>query len=350
MKRRTNAAAESAGGRPENQSATLAAVAAKAGVSPSTVSRILNGTAKVSSDKRQVVERVIAELGFRPNPLARSLAGGRSNSIGVVTQAIDSPFYGEALRGIEDKLGPAGIIPIYVSGHWLAAGEQKALDLLLSRRVDGVIMFAGKMANSALQRVAKQVPLVLTGRQMSGPRLATLNFDNLTGAKLATQHLIALGHRRIVHIAGDLDHGDAVERLEGYRAALVEAGLTPDPAMVFQGDFREVSGVRVVNQLLEQRMDFSSIFAANDQMALGALLGLYRKGIRVPDDVSLVGFDDVQGASYSMPPLTTVRQPMYELGALAADAMLALLRGQRPQVELPAPQLMTRESTRRLRA
>jgi LacI family transcriptional regulator len=327
---------------------TLEMVAAAAGVSPSTVSRILNGTAKVSADKKAAVDEAIARLGFRPNPVARGLAGGRTLSIGVVTQAINSPFYGEGLRGIEDELGAHGYMPLFVSGHWTAADEQRCIDLLLSRRVDGVIMFTGRLPDRAVLAVARQVPIVVTGRQLEAPNLFSLSFDNVEGARLATQHLIGLGHRRIVHITGDRDHADALEREQGYRLALDAAGLPFDPTLVVPGNFLESSGLMALNHLVESRVDFSAIFAANDQTAMGVALGLYRKGLRVPDDVSLVGFDDIAGSQYSTPPLTTVRQPVYELGHLSARAMLALLRGQTPELALPPPQLVPRESTRRL--
>lgn len=325
-------------------------VARAAGVSPSTVSRILNGTAKVSADKKQAVDEAIAQLGFHPNPVARSLAGGRSLSIGVLTQSIGSPFYGAASIGIEDELGAAGYVPIFVSGHWNPQDEERSLNMLVSRRIDGLIIFAGGLPDASLQALSERVPTVITGRTVEGPRLLNLNFDNVEGARLATRHLIDLGHRRIAHITGDLAHADAVEREQGYRLALSEAGIAFDPALVVNGDFIEASGLRAVHQLIDTRHDFSAIFCANDQMALGAMLGLFRRGLRVPDDVSVVGFDDVQGSSYTIPPLTTVHVPVYELGCLASQAVLGLLRGVRLSLDVPAPRLQLRESTRRMRA
>ena len=325
---------------------TLQMVADLAGVSSSTVSRILNGSAKVSPTKQQAVDAAIATLGFMPNPVARGLAGGRTLSIGVVTQAIDSPFYGEGLRGIEAVLGAAGYMPLFASGHWTAADEKKCIDLLLSRRVDGMIVFTGRLPDEALMQVARRVPTVVTGRQLSGPGLYSLNFANVEAARMATRHLIELGHRRIVHILGPRDHADARERKEGYRRALKEAGIAYDPTLVVQGDFNEVSGLRAVSHLIESRIEFSAIFAANDQTAYGAALGLYRRNLRIPDDVALVGFDDLPGSQYSIPPLTTIRQPVYQLGELGAIAVLAMLRGEAPEGELPPPVLVTRESTR----
>ena len=327
---------------------TLEAVALAAGVSPSTVSRILNGTAVVSELKKKAVEDAIAELGFVPNPVARGLAGGRTLSIGVVTQAIDSPFYGAALRGIEDELDPLGYRALFVSGHWNAAAESRCIEVLRSRRVDGIIVLTGRLTDQALKTCAKSVPIVVTGRSLKAAGLISLNFDNFEGGRLATQHLIDLGHRSIAFISGDPDHPDAVERLRGYRAALEAAGLAYDAKLVIPGEFHEVSGLLAVDRLLERRQRFTAIFAANDQMAVGAVLGLHRRSLRVPEDVSVVGFDDLPSSLFSIPPLSTIHQPAYELGRLAASALVKLLAGDKSTEELPGPRLIARESSRRL--
>ena len=228
---------------PASGAVTLEMVAKAAGVSPSTVSRILNGTAVVSDDKRAAVDRAIAKLGFVPNPVARGLAGGRTLSIGVVTQAIDSPFYGVALRGIEVELSTAGYSPLFMSGHWHADEEARCIDVLRSRRVDGLIVLTGRLSDSALRSVARSLPVVATDRRLKAANLFSLAFDNREGARQATQHLIALGHRRVAFIAGDPAHSDAVERQRGYETALAAAGLRVDPALVLQGDFTEQSGL-----------------------------------------------------------------------------------------------------------
>jgi len=335
-------------GRGAGGKATLEMVAERARVSPSTVSRVLNGTAVVSDDKRKAVERAIAKLGFVPSPVARGLAGGRSFSIGVVTQAIDSPFYGRALRGIEEELGPAGYSPLFMSGHWRADEEARCIELLRLRRVDGLIVLTGRLSNAALKAVARSLPVVVTGRQLKATHLISMDFDNRAGARLAVEHLIGLGHRRIAFIAGDPEHPDSIERQTGYEAALQGAGLRVDPRLLLPGDFNEQSGVQAIEQLQARRAGYTAIFAANDQMAFGARLGLFRHGLRVPVDVSLVGFDDVAGALYAVPGLTTVHYPIHEIGQLAARAMLELLAGGRPSLDVPAPQLIVRESTRAL--
>ncbi len=327
---------------------TLEQVAQVAGVSPSTVSRILNGTAVVSDDKRQAVDAAIARLGFVPNPVARGLAGGRTLSIGVVTQAIDSPFYGGALRGIEDNLSQAGYSPLFVSGHWNAAHEAHCIETLRARRVDGIVILTGRLSDTALCALARSLPVVVTGRDLRAPGLYALNFDNFEGARLATHHLLTQGHRRIAFIAGDERHPDAKERLRGYRAALDAAGVAFAPALVVPGQYTEESGRMAVEQLLHARKPFTAIFAANDQMAFGAALALHQRGLHVPDDVSLVGFDDLSSAVYAIPPLSTVHHPVYELGQLAATAMLQLLGGEQPTAELPPPRFIARESSRAL--
>jgi len=332
---------------PEN--ITLEMVARTAGVSPATVSRILNGSARVSERKRAAVEAVIKELNYRPNALARGLAQGRTNSIGVLTQDIASPFYGEALRGIENALKDTGAIPLIVSGHWILRDEVERLEHLLSRRVDGLIVLTGSLPDEMLIRYAAEVPLVVTGRDLTAPNLTSLRFDDYVGARMATQHLIDLGHTRIAHVAGPLDHFDSIERLRGYREALIDAGLRPDDELVVHADFHEPGGLLAINQLIAARTPFTAVFAANDQSAFGARLALHSHGIRVPEDISVVGFDDLPVSNYVVPPLTSVKQPAYEMGEIAARALVSMIHGEPTQMHLPQPELIVRASSRPLR-
>ncbi len=350
MKNKTTGGVSSrAASKNDSGVVTIERVAEEAGVSPSTVSRILNGTAVVSAAKKAAVDEAVAKLGFVPNPMARGLAGGRTLSIGVVTQAIDSPFYGASLRGIEDALDPAGYSPLFVSGHWDAATESRCIDILLSRRVDGIIVLTGRLTDAALKSVAKRVPVVVTGRSIKAPGLFSLDFENFDGGQLATRHLIENGHRKIAFISGDPRHPDAAQRLMGYRAALEQAGIPFKPKLVVQGEYSEASGVQAVATLIANGQNFTAIFAANDQMAIGAAHGLQRHALRVPDDVSLVGFDDQPTSLYALPPLTTVHQPAYEMGRLAAEAVLQLLDGVKPQQTVPPPRLIVRDSCRRVK-
>lgn len=332
---------------PEN--VTLEVVARVAGVSPATVSRILNGSAHVSDRKRDAVMSTIKTLNYRPNALARGLAQGRTNSIGVLTQDIASPFYGEALRGVEDALAGTGMIPLFASGHWNLQDEIERMEHLLSRRVDGVIVLTGKLSDAQIQEYAGTVPIVVTGRQQSGKNVTSLTIDNYLGAQIATRHLIECGHTRIAHVAGPPDHIDANDRLRGYQQALAEAGIAYDPELIAHADFHEPGGVLAINQLLASRKAFTAVFASNDQTAFGIQLALSRHGIRVPDDISVVGFDDLLVSSYMIPPLTTIRQPVYEMGVAAAKALVAMITGQTFEAKLPSPELIVRASSRLLR-
>lgn len=324
---------------------TLAMVAEAAGVSPSTVSRVLNGTAVVSTDKREAIDTAIADLGFVPNPVARGLAGGRTLSVGVITQSLDSPFYGVALRGIEEELKAAGYSALFVSGHWDAKEEARCIDILRARRVDGLIVLTGRLSDTVLKNCAKHMPVVVTGRNLKAANLYALNFDNFEGAKLATAELIAKGHKRIAFITGNLDQPDAVERQNGYLAALKEGKVNFDSKLVIPGRYDEISGMEAAKQLLTKGVKFSAIFAANDQMAVGAMLTLHQHGLRIPQDVAVIGFDDLHVCAHTFPPLSSVHQPAQEMGQLAAQAMLKLLNGVKPVIAMPEPKLMLRQST-----
>lgn len=320
-------------------------VAIEAGVSPSTVSRFLNGTAKVNGPKRAAIEAAIRKLNFVPDPMASGLAGGKSRCIGVITQALDSPFYGQGLLGIEDVLLASHHAPLFMSGHWREEDERRCIASLQGRRVDGIIILTPCLPDAALLEQLGRTPIVVTGRSLAANRLVSLNFDNFTGARMATAHLIGLGHTRIAFIKGVLSHPDGVERYRGYRAALKDHGIEYDPKLVVLGDFRESGGKRAVEKLLHAGVPFTGLFAANDQMAVGAALALSEHGIRIPEDVSLVGFDDLSGSAYTIPPLTTVRHSIYEIGKLAASVMIQLINGDVPQPKTPLPQLVVRKST-----
>jgi LacI family transcriptional regulator len=324
---------------------TLTHVAREAGVSPSTVSRIMNGTAVVASEKRHAVEAAIARLGYRPNVMARGLAKGQSMTVGVITQDISSPFYGETLVGIEQGLAGTAYQPIFVSGHWRAAQEREALEMLTARSIDALIVIGGRLEDAQLVTLSQNIPVIAIGRSVAGLEEFCIDIDHARGSMLGVQHLISLGHRRIAHITGRRGHEDAKARLAGYRQALEAAGIAFDPELVVEGDFTERSGVMAMETLFGRTSHFSAISCANDQTAYGARLALYRRGVRVPDDVSLVGFDDLPGSNYVTPPLTSVRQPGPEMGSLAAEAVLAMLEGRRTSIGQLEAKLVIREST-----
>ncbi|MBC8728693.1 LacI family DNA-binding transcriptional regulator [Paraburkholderia sp. UCT2] len=334
---------------PAAPNVTLEAIARAAGVSPSTVSRILNGSARVLPAKQQAVEAAIARFNYRPNVLARSLASGRTETIGVLTQAVSSPFYAEWLRGIEESLYEPGFTPIFVSSRWNIDDEKARLEQFIARRVDGIILLHAQLDESTLTDYSRHAPMLVLGRSVqNSATLAGLPIDNMQGARDATHHLIEQGHREIAFIAGPASHEDAIERLVGYQTALEEAGIGFDAELVEQGDYLETGGVAAMERLMARHRSFSAVFCANDQTAYGARLAMFRRGVRVPDDVSLVGFDDLPTSSYMTPPLTTVRQPTYEIGRLAAQGIVQMIRKQSIALSPIPLTLVTRETTRRI--
>jgi LacI family transcriptional regulator len=327
---------------------TLHDVARAADVSVSTVSRIVNGTAIVAKDKQERVQNAIKRLGYRPNVLARGLVRGQSMNIGVLTQSISSLFHSEALMGIEEGLFGTGYHPIFVSSHLNVDDERDALELLISRQVDAIILAGSSEPDEALLALAERVPLVIIGHTVPGLTHRCISIDNAQAAPLAINHLIDLGHRQIAYISGlglGLGHTDALERFAAYRATLEAAGIPFDPHLVADADYTKRSGVQAVETLLARGVTFTGMVCTSDQVAYGARLALYRHDIRIPEDVSLVGFDDLEISAYITPPLTTVRQPILEMGRLASKMILELLSGQ----EIIAPniqaELIVREST-----
>ena len=328
---------------------TLLDVARLAGVSPSTVSRILNGTAKVSDDKRLAVQAAIEKMNFAPNQMAQGLKKGRSMTIGIVVQDISSPFFDETLRGVDDALKGTGFASVIVSGHWNAEEEVERIRLLLARKVDGIILLSGRIGDEDILRYAGQRPIVSTGRHLNTGSALGFKLDNEQGAYLAVHHLLEQGHRGIAFITGPAENNDGAERLAGYSRALTEAGIAVDMNLVVEGDFHEAGGMMAMERLFDTNQQFTAVFCANDLSAYGARLCLYRKGIRVPDDISLIGFDDLPGSAYTTPPLTTIRQPLYDMGRIATKALLRLIDGQIVTEDIPPLELVVRETTRSLR-
>lgn len=323
---------------------TMQDIADRANVSISTVSRVLRGSAAVTEAKRRAVLAAVAELDYRPNVLAQGLASGETKTIGVLTQFISAPLYDTILHGILEGLRGTGYSPLFADGYWQPNREQRSLQIFLDRRVDGLIVLGGASPERLLRELAAQVPLIVVGRSIDGLEHHCLPFGNVQGAHRATSYLIERGHTQIAHITGILDHEDARQRCDGYTRALTDAGLGVNQELIVEGNFVEQSGVLAVEMLLGRGRVFSAIFAANDQMAYGARLALFRRGIRVPDDVSLVGFDDQPPSAYTIPPLTTVRQPAVEMGQAAAQAILRLIQGEEVEMpEFPA-ELVLRES------
>jgi LacI family transcriptional regulator len=323
---------------------TIQDIADRAGVSVSTVSRVLNDTAPVARGKREAVLAAVDALGYRPNVVAQELARGHTRAIGVLPQGIANPFYSRILKGVVQGLRGTPYHPVFAAGEE-PEEEEHAFETLLAHRVEALILMGGHIPDDKLVQLAERLPLVAIGRSVRGLEGRCVRVENAEGGYTATRHLVGLGHRRIAHITGLPWHPDAIARRQGYERALREAGLAVDPALVVEGDFEETSGHAAAERLLASGARFTAIFAGNDQMAVGAMLAMFRRGRQAGRDLSIVGFDDQPSAAYTCPPLTTVRQPAVEMGLAAARALVDELRG-RPFVQ-PAfhTELVLRAST-----
>jgi DNA-binding LacI/PurR family transcriptional regulator len=319
-------------------------VARLAGVSHQTVSRVLNDHPNVRPQTRQNVLAAISQLGYRPNAAARTLVTRRTHTLGVIS--FDTTLYGPAsmLYGIEAAAQDSYFVAIASLPALDRGSVLEAVDRFVGQGVEGIIVIAPlTSAVAALSDCAGDVPLVAVGCGTHAP-LTSVAVDNAEGAALATRHLLELGHETVHHIAGPRSWLDAYERIAGWRLALQEE-QAPEPA-ILAGDWSAASGYEIGHQIAA-RPGVTAVLCANDHMALGLLRALSEHGRKVPDDISVVGFDDVPECAYFLPPLTTVRQNFGELGRRALGALVDLIHGRDPagSLELVAPRLVIRSST-----
>ncbi|MFV5997913.1 LacI family DNA-binding transcriptional regulator [Streptomyces sp. NPDC056231] len=335
------------GGRP-----TLEEVAARAGVGRGTASRVINGSPRVSAHTREAVEAAVAELGYVPNRAARALAGNRMDAIALVVPESESrffaePYFSDIVRGVGAALADTDMQLLLT----LAGSDRERRRLaqyLTAHRVDGVLLVSVH-ADDPLPDLLEQLgmPAVMSGRRSASEPLAAVDSDNFEGARSAVDHLISRGRRSIATITGHLDVYGAQRRLDGYREAVASAGLDPDERLIAPADFTEEGGARAMRDLLARRPDVDAVFAASDVMAAGARQVLREAGRRIPDDVALVGFDDSAVARHMDPALTSVRQPIEEMGREMTRLLLQEIAGEeleRPQIVLPT-ELIVRDSS-----
>jgi DNA-binding LacI/PurR family transcriptional regulator len=319
-------------------------VARLAGVSHQTVSRVINDHPHISHTTRAKVHRAIEQLGYRPNTAARALVRGRSGLVGIITAS--GSYFGP--RSAQHAVGAAARDAGFaVASIDLADvtydGLTTAVDDLARIGVEGVIVVAGHDAAVDVARARPgELPVVVVEGDLSRTTLA-VGVDQAAGATAAVEHLIGLGHRQIVHVAGPADWAEARARIDGWRAAMSSAGLaTSEPIF---GDWSAGSGCEA-GRLIAADTDVTAVFAGNDQMALGVLRALHEGGRRVPDDVSVVGFDDIPEAAFLTPPLTTVHQNFTDVGARAIEVLTAAIRGEvTSPIQLVPPRLVVRHST-----
>ncbi|WP_314613006.1 LacI family DNA-binding transcriptional regulator [Streptomyces stackebrandtii] len=328
-------------GRP-----TLEEVAARAGVGRGTVSRVINGSPKVSEQAKAAVERAVAELGYVPNRAARALAGSRTDAVALVIPETEArlfaePYFLDIIRGVSAELADADkqlLLTLIRSEQERQRFEQ----YLAAQRVDGVLLVSVHGDDPLPDQVrALGLPAVLNGRRREDERVAFVDSDNTGAGRTAVAHLAARGRRGIATITGPLDMYVARCRLDGYREGLADAGLAPDEELVANGDFTEEGGRRAMRELLDRRPDLDAVFAASDVMAAGARAVLRAAGRRVPEDVALVGVDDSAVARHMDPPLTSVRQPIEEMGRTMARLLLQEIAAPSEPDEQPRRMLPT---------
>jgi LacI family transcriptional regulator len=305
---------------------TINDVAKRANVSPVTVSRVLNGAPNVNEATRARVHSAIAELGYVPNVVARSLRSRRTRSIALILPDITNPFWPTVARGVEDAAQRCGYTVLLCNSDENAEKQARYLEVVISQQVDGVLIApADSDAGSLAPLRDRAIPTVVIDRRIDGWDADAVRGDSVGGAELLTRHLIELGHRRIAMLSGPAATSTSQDRLAGYQAALDAAGIAPDPDLVRFGEFRHGSGAEMAHAALALHPSPTAIFAANNAIALGAIQAVGECGLRVPQDVALVCFDDVSPSAQLFPFLTVAEQPAYQMGLEAARLLFARL-------------------------
>ena len=319
---------------------TIFDVAREAGVSYGTVSRVLNNRDHVKAETREAVMKAMASLGFVANQQARSLAGGPSQVIGLLVHNLSTSYIGEIVRGIDAELEAANYDLMLYTTHRRKLKESAYVGAITRGMADGLLLVLPRNSEEYLRSLrAREFPYVLIDHQGNGDYERSVGATNWQGAYDATRYLIELGHKRIGFVTGVMELGCAVDRLAGYRQAMEEAGIPADPDLVRTGDFYQPSGFMAGRALLSTAERSTAIFASNDEMALGVMSAAHDCGLSVPEDLSIVGFDDIPQASLSYPLLTTVRQPLEQMGRIATRMLIDLIR--EPQMELERVALKT---------
>lgn len=307
-------------------------VADRAEVSVTTVSHVINNTRHVSDELSQRVITAMDELGYQPNILARSLRRGETKTVGVILPDSSNPYFAELARGIEDSSFEKGYSVILCNSDNSTEKERLYTKVLAEKQVDGIVMVPSTDSpESIIELLNRKIALVLVDRFVSDVDVDYVLVDNKSGGDIAVQHLIDLGHKRIGCVLGLKKVLSSDARLEGYRQALNRNGIAYQEEFVYQGNFQYKSGFEAAEKLLSKDNKPSAIFACNDLMAVGVVSNALERGFSIPDHLSVVGFDDIPLATYANPPITTINQPKYGMGALATEMLLQRMRN--PQIE-----------------
>jgi len=329
--------------------ASIKDVARKADVSTTTVSHVVNHTRFVSDKVRSAVEDAIRELGYVPSAVARSLKSNTTKTIGMLIPNCSNPYFAEIVRSVEDRCFGAGYTLILCNTDDDPHRQGAYLQVLSEKRIDGMIIIstgADKDLLSFLQGLP--IPTVLLDREIDEANCDLVETAHLQGGMMATDHLIGLGHRRIACLAGPADLNSSAQRIEGWRTALDRSGLSAESAdLLWHSDFSSQGGFSTMQSILASPLAPTAVFVCNDLMSIGALSAAHEAGVRVPQDLSLIGFDDIELARFASPALTTIAQPKQRIGIVAVDMVLERIQGGRVKARqvILQPQLVVRNST-----
>jgi len=334
--------------RTPDKRPTINDIARRVGLSKASVSRALNGKQDVDPETRKRVLKVATQLGYVASASARALSNGRSNCLGLLVPTLTWPWILEVLRGVAEEIERSGYsLILYTTSGGEDSEREFMSQVVPAGAVDGLALVIPLGMLEYIERLAKGgLPIVVVDDRGHYPDLPTVATTNIEGGRSATRHLIDIGRQRIAMLNGPHDFGCNRDRLEGYKSALQDAGLRFDPQLVVDSDFKESGGASAMTELLAADPRLDAVFVANDVMAFGAMRALRNAGRRVPDDVAVVGFDDIPASAMTHPPLTTVRQPLYEMGRTAASMVMAAVRGESiaKRIELPTS-LVVRDSS-----
>lgn len=303
-------------------------VAEKANVSKATVSRVLRNPETVKKTTRDKVMAIIEQMNYQPNILARHFRRSQTNTILVVIPNILNTVFSHMLGGIEHAAGKQGYRVLLANTNKQVEKEYEYLDHLKQRQVDGMILLSARMDKTVLQEVLDEYPVVLTADFLEGVAIPTVTIDNVSSARTATEHLINLGHQRIAHITGPMHLLVSQDRLKGYRQALLQNELDVDNILIQEGDFSHESGYNQMNKLLALEHPPTAVFAANDEMATGVIKAAKDNGLSVPKDIAVVGFDNIKLSYIYEPGITTIAQPMFDMGKKAMELLLQQINGE----------------------
>jgi LacI family transcriptional regulator len=331
---------------------TIKDVAEKAGVSVATVSRVINNEKYVNEDLRRYVLKIVNDMGYQPDGIARGLRTKSTNVISLVIPDINNPFYPEVARGVQSVADEYEYVVILCNTDRVVQREQKFVNILNQQRVEGIIINPSGSTRREMNILARlNIPVVLISSQNILPNFDIVMVDNIQGVRLAIDHFYELGHRRIGLVGGSREVSSGEQRYQGYIQSIARHGIPVEEELITEGKFDHNGGYECMKRLLKLKNRPTAVFAANDIMAIGAVSAIYETGLKIPDDISIIGFDDIAYSRMMYPKLTTVSQPKFEMGAIATQMLFERVTGQ----EIPNPRrkildhsLVIRDTTQRI--